>query len=28
MIGATDHRHKELIPGMSGIVKFKFPDKD
>ena len=28
MIGATDHRHKELIPGMSGTVKFKFPDKD
>ena len=28
MIGATIHRHKELIPGMSGIVKFKFPIRD
>jgi RND family efflux transporter MFP subunit len=28
MIGATIKRHKELIPGMSGIVKFKLPVSD
>ena len=28
MIGATLKRHKELIPGMSGIVKFKIPVSD
>ncbi len=28
MIGATIHQQAELIPGMSGIVKFKFPVRD
>ena len=28
MIGKTLKRHKELIPGMSGIVKFKIPVSD
>lgn len=28
IIGATNRRHRELIPGMSGTIKFKLPTRD